>query len=53
MKNKISKLYLALVFLFLYAPIVVLVVYSFNDSKSRGNWGGFTNGIWNYLKIEI
>ena len=42
MKNKISKLYLALVFLFLYAPIVVLVVYSFNDSKSRGNWGGFT-----------
>ncbi|MBG0764970.1 MAG: hypothetical protein H0S78_08800 [Tissierellales bacterium] len=42
MKNKISKLYLALVFLFLYAPITVLVVYSFNDSKSRGNWGGFT-----------
>jgi len=42
MKKKISKLYLTLVFLFLYAPIVVLVVYSFNDSKSRGTWGGFT-----------
>ena len=42
MKNKVSKLYLSLVFLFLYAPIVVLVIYSFNDSKSRGNWGGFT-----------
>jgi len=42
MKNKISKLYLSLVFLFLYAPIAVLVVYSFNDSKSRGTWGGFT-----------
>ncbi len=42
MKNKISKLYLSLVFLFLYAPIAVLVVYSFNDSKSRGTWSGFT-----------
>jgi len=42
MKNKVSKLYLSLVFLFLYAPIAVLVIYSFNDSKSRGNWGGFT-----------
>ncbi len=42
MKNKVSKLYLSLVFLFLYAPIVVLVIYSFNDSKSRGTWGGFT-----------
>src|SRR6056297_559547 len=42
MKNKVSKLYLTLVFLFLYAPIAVLVVYSFNNSKSRGSWGGFT-----------
>lgn len=33
---------MVLVFIFLYAPIVVLVVYSFNDSTSRGNWGGFT-----------
>ncbi|MDW7667821.1 MAG: ABC transporter permease [Bacillota bacterium] len=42
MKNTISKLYLSLIFIFLYAPIAVLVVYSFNDSKSRGTWGGFT-----------
>lgn len=27
---------------FLYAPIVLLILYSFNDSKSRANWGGFT-----------
>ncbi|MBP2025137.1 ABC transporter permease [Peptoniphilus stercorisuis] len=38
----IDKLYLALVFIFLYAPIAVLIVFSFNDSKLRGSWAGFT-----------
>ena len=42
-KNGIlSRLFLALVFLFLYAPILVLIVFSFNDSKSNAVWGGFT-----------
>ncbi|MDR2504666.1 MAG: ABC transporter permease [Oscillospiraceae bacterium] len=27
---------------FLYAPIIVLVVYSFNDSPTRAVWGGFS-----------
>lgn len=30
------------VFLFLYAPIIVLVVYSFSASPTVGVWGGFT-----------
>lgn len=38
----LKKLYIGLVFLFLYAPIVILMLYSFNDSRSRGKWGGFT-----------
>ncbi len=42
MKNLIKKAYLLIVLLFLYAPIAVLVVFSFNASKSRGHWGGFT-----------
>lgn len=37
-----SRLYTALIFLFLYAPIFVLVVFSFNSSKSRTIWSGFT-----------
>ncbi len=44
-KNKSSfggRLLLALTFLFLYAPIIVLIVFSFNDSKSRTIWSGFT-----------
>lgn len=41
-KKTISKLYMGLIFLFLYLPILVLVVLSFNNSKSRVKWGGFT-----------
>jgi len=33
--------YTGLIFLFLYAPIAVLIVYSFNDSRFR-TWNGFT-----------
>lgn len=29
-------------FMFLYVPIAVLMVFSFNESKSRGVWGGFS-----------
>lgn len=38
----IKRTYMGLIFLFLYMPILVLIVYSFNESKSRGQWGGFT-----------
>lgn len=37
-----QKLYLALIFIILYAPIVTLIVLSFNQSKTRSKWGGFT-----------
>lgn len=30
------------VYVFLYAPIVILVIFSFSDSPNVGNWGGFT-----------
>lgn len=38
----LKRLYTFLIFLFLYAPIIILIVFSFNDSKSRGVWSGFT-----------
>ncbi len=41
-KKIVSRLYMALIFLFLYLPILVLIILSFNDSTSRVNWGGFT-----------
>ena len=46
MLNKISsfikRFYLLIIFVFLYTPIVTLMVFSFNDSKSMGQWKGFT-----------
>ena len=42
MKTKLEKVYMAVIFLFMYAPIVTLIVLSFNASKSRARWGGFT-----------
>ncbi|MGL4438067.1 MAG: ABC transporter permease [Bosea sp. (in: a-proteobacteria)] len=36
------QLWMGLVGLFLYAPLVVLVVMSFNDSKRTTTWRGFT-----------
>lgn len=38
----LRRLYTFLIFLFLYAPIIVLIVFSFNNSKTRGTWSGFT-----------
>ena len=37
-----GKIFMALVFIFLYAPIFVLIVFSFNKAKSRTQWTGFT-----------
>lgn len=34
--------YIFLIYAFLYAPIIVLALYSFNSSRSRGSWDGFT-----------
>jgi len=37
-----KKIYLSLVLIFMYAPIAVLITFSFNQSRSRANWTGFT-----------
>ncbi len=42
MKKTLKRVYLFLIFLFLYAPIATLMVLSFNQSKTRAKWGGFT-----------
>jgi len=42
LKKFFSGTYLGLILVFLYAPILILIVYSFNQSKTLGNWTGFT-----------
>lgn len=42
MKSVLKKIYITLIILFLYAPIGILIVLSFNESRTRAKWGGFT-----------
>ena len=44
-KNAAKRIYLVLICLILYAPIVTFMVLSFNNTKTRSRWGGFT-GKW-------
>ncbi len=67
MRTAARKIYIALIFIFLYAPIVTLIVLSFNASKTRAKWGGFTlkwyqslfnnqvimQALWNTLAIAF
>ncbi len=41
-KKFIEDFYMVIILLFLYAPIFTMMVLSFNNSKSRTRWGGFT-----------
>ena len=67
MKNFGKRLYLGLCFLFLYAPIAVLIVFSFNASKNRATFTGFSfkwykalfqndlimHSLWNTLLVAV
>ena len=41
-KSALQKIYLGFILLLLYAPIGTLIVLSFNRSKTRSKWGGFS-----------
>lgn len=41
-KNRWGSVYLALMLLFMYAPIAVLIAYSFNENKTMAKWTGFS-----------
>ena len=42
LKKSIYNVFLSLILLFLYSPIFILILNSFNASRSRTSWGGFT-----------
>ena len=42
MKNKLSKIYLAIVFVIIYLPLAVMFFFSFNESNSTSKFTGFS-----------
>lgn len=67
MKKWMTRIYMLLIYAFLFAPILVLIVFSFNESKSRSNFTGFTfkwyrqlfsndlimQSLWNTLLVAV
>jgi len=67
MKKFLKRAYLALILIFLYIPIVVMIVQSFNAGKSRAKWEGFSlhwygelfanssimNALWITLSVAV
>ena len=53
LKQFFQDFYLALILLFLYIPIVTMIVLSFNNTKSRTVWGGFTTRWYTQMFQEL
>ena len=53
MKKAVSRVYLTLIYIFLYAPILLLVVFSSNDpaTKRRTVWSGFSLP-WYHMLVQ-
>ncbi|MBR5732511.1 MAG: ABC transporter permease, partial [Lachnospiraceae bacterium] len=49
LKRLVPDVYLALILIFIYLPIVVLIVFSFNALPKSFIWGGFT--LKNYVSL--
>ena len=48
-KKVLMQTYLWVLLLLLYAPILIIVIYSFTDAKVLGNWTGFSLNLYRSL----
>ena len=46
MKKVLAKVYLYLLLVLLYAPLVFIAIFSFTESKVLGNWTGFSTKLY-------
>ena len=49
MGKRLGNLYALIVFAFIYLPIVIMVIFSFNDQRNNYYWNGFTLEWYEYL----
>ena len=48
-KKVFAKIYIWILLIVLYAPIAFIVVFSFTEAKSLGNWTGFSTALYKNL----
>lgn len=49
MKKFLAQAYIWLLLIILYAPIVIIAVFSFTEAKVMGNWTGFSTNLYSSL----
>lgn len=49
MKKFLAQTYILILLLMLYAPIIIIIVFSFTESKVLGNWTGFSTRLYENL----
>ena len=49
MKTFLSKAYIWVLLVLLYAPMIIIGIYSFTEAKVLGNWTGFSVGLYRSL----
>lgn len=49
MKKILSRSYLGFLLVMLYAPIAIIIVFSFTEAKVLGNWSGFSFKLYTNL----
>ena len=49
MKRILARAYIFLLLVVLYAPIVFILIFSFTEAKSLGNWTGFSTALYQNL----
>ncbi|MBO7544199.1 MAG: ABC transporter permease [Bacteroidales bacterium] len=45
-KKILARLYIAIILVVLYAPILFIAIFSFTEAKSLGNWTGFSTSLY-------
>ena len=46
MKKIISQIYIWILLILLYSPLVFIAVFSFTEAKTLGNWTGFSMNLY-------
>lgn len=49
MKKVLAKAYIWLLLIVLYAPILIIAIFSFTEAKVLGNWTGFSTNLYSSL----
>ncbi len=51
-ERTLKQVYLGFIYFLLYAPLIVLIIYSFNNATYSMNWHGFTSAWYQKLSVD-